>query len=65
MFVLYGIARFFIEFLRDDNPFENAWWALYKGGTISQNMGIYLAIFGIMLMIIFQGMKSGTAGNGS
>lgn len=58
MFVLYGITRFFIEFLRDDNPFEYAWWAVYKGGTVSQNMGIYLAIFGIVLMIIFQRMRT-------
>lgn len=58
MFVLYGITRFFIEFLRDDNPFETAWWAVYKGGTISQNMGIYLAIFGSVLMVIFARMRT-------
>ncbi len=58
MFVLYGITRFFIEFLRDDNPFEYAWWAIYKGGTVSQNLGIYLAVFGILLMIVFQRMRT-------
>jgi phosphatidylglycerol:prolipoprotein diacylglycerol transferase len=58
MFILYGIARFFMEFLRDDNPFEYSWWAIYKGGTISQNLGIYLAIFGIVLMVIFNRAKS-------
>ena len=58
MFILYGIARFFIEFLRDDNPFEYGWWALYKGGTVSQNLGIYMVIFGVLLMLIFQKMKS-------
>jgi len=60
MFILYGIARFFIEFLRDDNPFEYSWWLIYKGGTISQNLGIYMAIFGLLLMLIFQRMKNTT-----
>ncbi len=54
MFVLYGIFRFLVEFLRDDNPFEHAWWAIYKGGTVSQNLGIYMVIFGIVLILIFQ-----------
>ncbi|MHC4619717.1 MAG: prolipoprotein diacylglyceryl transferase [Planctomycetota bacterium] len=53
MFVLYGIARFFLEFLRDDNPFEYSWWIIYKGGTISQTLGIYMAIFGGVLILIF------------
>ncbi|HUS71604.1 MAG TPA: prolipoprotein diacylglyceryl transferase [Sedimentisphaerales bacterium] len=54
MFILYGIARFFLEFLRDDNPFEYGWWVMYKGGTVSQNLGIYLAILGVVLMVVFQ-----------
>jgi phosphatidylglycerol:prolipoprotein diacylglycerol transferase len=54
LFILYSIGRFLIEFLRDDNPFEYSWWAIYKGGTISQNSCIYLFIFGLVLMIIFQ-----------
>ena len=55
MFILYGIVRFFVEFVRDDNPFEYAWWAIYRGGTASQNIvGIYLFLFGIILMVIFQ-----------
>jgi len=58
MFVLYGITRFFIEFLRDDNPFEHAWWAIYRGGTVSQNMGIYMTILGAALMLIFQRMRT-------
>jgi len=58
MFVLYGIARFLIEFLRDDNPFEHAWWAIYRGGTVSQNLGIYMAILGVVLMLIFQKMRT-------
>ena len=58
MFVLYGITRFFIEFVRDDNPFEYSWWAIYKGGTVSQNLGIYMVVLGIVLIIIFTKMKS-------
>jgi len=58
MFILYGITRFFLEFLRDDNPLEYAWWAIYKGGTVSQNLGIYMVIFGVVLSAIFQRMKS-------
>ena len=61
MFILYGIARFFLEFLRDDNPFEFDSWAIYKGGTVSQNLGIYMVIFGMVLMLIFQKMKSNTS----
>jgi len=41
MFVYYGFTRFFLEFLRDDNPFEYGWWAVSKGGTISQNIGAH------------------------
>ncbi len=58
MFIVYGITRFFMEFLRDDNPFENGWWAIYKGATISQNIGIYMVIFGLILMFIFQSIKT-------
>lgn len=62
MFILYGVTRFFIEFFRDDNPFEYAWWVVYKGGTVSQNLGIYLTILGIVLIVIFQRMKPEAAG---
>ncbi len=58
MFILYGITRFFLEFLRDDNPFEFGWWAIYKGGTVSQNIGIYMTTFGLILMMIFQRIKT-------
>jgi phosphatidylglycerol:prolipoprotein diacylglycerol transferase len=54
MFILYGFVRFFEEFFRDDNPFEYGWWIIYKGGTISQNIGIYMIVSGIILMFIFQ-----------
>ncbi len=53
-FILYGITRFSIEFIRDDNPFEYAWWAIYKGGTVSQNVSIYLVILGGVLVVIFE-----------
>jgi phosphatidylglycerol:prolipoprotein diacylglycerol transferase len=58
MFVFYGIGRFLIEFLRDDNPFEYGWWAIYKGGTISQNISIYLFIFGLLLLFFFQRIET-------
>jgi phosphatidylglycerol:prolipoprotein diacylglycerol transferase len=51
MFILYGITRFFIEFVRDDNPFE------FDGLTISQNIGIAMVVFGVLLMVIFDKMK--------
>ncbi|MBA7660014.1 Phosphatidylglycerol--prolipoprotein diacylglyceryl transferase [subsurface metagenome] len=57
MFILYGISRFFMEFIRDDNPLEYGWWAIYKGATVSQNLAIYTTIFGMVLMVIFQKMK--------
>lgn len=57
MFVFNGLARLFIEFIRDDNPFEYAWWIIYKGGTVAQSLGIYLVILGVALMVMFQKMK--------
>ena len=54
MFILYSIARFFEEFLRDENPFEFGWWTIYKGGTISQNLSIYMFILGVILMLVFR-----------
>jgi phosphatidylglycerol:prolipoprotein diacylglycerol transferase len=51
MFILYGITRFFLEFLRDDNPFE------FDGLTISQIIGVAMAVFGVLLMAIFEKMK--------
>jgi len=51
MFILYGITRFFIEFIRDDNPFE------FDGLTISQNIGVAMIVFGVLLMVIFEKMK--------
>jgi phosphatidylglycerol:prolipoprotein diacylglycerol transferase len=44
MFIIYGTMRFFIEFLRDDNPFQ------FDGLTVSQNLSIVLvaASFGLI-----------------
>ena len=50
--IAYGIARFGLESLRDDNPFEYAWWMLYKGGTISQNISLYLILLGAILLAV-------------
>jgi phosphatidylglycerol:prolipoprotein diacylglycerol transferase len=52
MFVLYAVTRFFIEFLRDDNPFEFGLWL-----TISQSISIFMLVFGVILMAVFQRMK--------
>jgi len=50
MFILYPIVRFFIEFVRDDNPFE------FDGLTISQNICAALVVFGLIMMAIFAKM---------
>jgi phosphatidylglycerol:prolipoprotein diacylglycerol transferase len=57
MFTIYGLTRFCLEYLRDDNPFEHAWWTIYQGGTISQNVCIYLILLGVVLMAVFGKMK--------
>ncbi|MEA3226642.1 MAG: prolipoprotein diacylglyceryl transferase, partial [Planctomycetota bacterium] len=41
MFILYGLFRFCIEFLRDDNPFE------FVGLTISQLIGLGMIALGL------------------
>lgn len=50
--VLYGLGRFFIEFLRDDNPRS------FDGLTISQNISIVMVVLGGILMVVFQGEKA-------
>jgi prolipoprotein diacylglyceryltransferase len=57
MLMLYGVTRFFIETLRGDNPFETAWWTVYKGGTVSQNICIYMVIAGLICLTIFATRK--------
>ncbi len=51
MFIIYGITRFFMELLRDDNPFE------FDGLTISQNISIVMIILGGVLIVVFQKIK--------
>ena len=51
MFIVYGITRFLMEFIRDDNPFE------FDGLTISQNIGIAMIVLGMILMMIFKAIK--------
>lgn len=51
MFIIYGTMRFFIEFLRGDNPFG------FDGLTISQNLGIVLVISSFLLIWLFAKMK--------
>ena len=55
MLILYGITRFILEALRDDNPFE------FDSMTISQNIGIVLIALGIVLMIVFQKLNFGSS----
>jgi len=51
MFIVYGITRFLMEYLRDDNPFE------FDGLTISQNIGLAMVVLGVILIAIFKAMK--------
>jgi len=53
MFILYGFSRFWLEFLRDDNPFESGWWTISDKLTVSQNIGIYIFASGVIMMLIF------------
>jgi hypothetical protein len=57
LLIFYGLTRFVLESVRDDNPFEHAWWAIHDGWTISQNIGIYLAIMGLVLMVVLFSRK--------
>jgi len=50
-FILYGLGRFFIEFLRDDNPLA------FDGLTISQHISIVMIVLGGILMAIFQAVR--------
>ncbi len=62
--ILYGIVRFLIEHVRDDNPFEYRRWIMsviynvYRGGTVAQNLCIYMVVLGAALMVAFQFGKS-------
>ncbi len=52
MFVLYAIVRFFMEFLRADNPLSPL-----TGLTVSQHLSIALVALGAVLMFVFARMK--------
>ncbi len=51
MFIVYGFMRFFMEFLRDDNPFGA------DKLTISQNLSIGMEVVGFLLIWLFGKMK--------
>lgn len=51
MLIIYGVSRFLIEFLRDDNPFE------FDGLTVSQNISIAMAVLGVIMVAIFASCK--------
>jgi phosphatidylglycerol:prolipoprotein diacylglycerol transferase len=51
MFIVYGFMRFFIEFIRDDNPYQA------DGLTVSQNLSIAMVIGGFLLIWLFAKMK--------
>ena len=51
MFLLYGAARFYIEMLRDDNPFE------FDGLTVSQNLSIVMMVIGMAGIVISSRMQ--------
>jgi len=53
MLVFYGISRFSIEFLRDDNPYE------FGGLTISQLLGLGMILLGTALATTFHVIKAG------
>lgn len=55
MFVLYGLTRFLLEFIRDDNPYELGIL------TISQILGIAMLMLGIVLLVVLSHVKSNTS----
>ena len=52
MLVIYGLMRFPMEFVRDDNPFERA------GLTVSQLIALGMIAFGLSLMLLVQWMRA-------
>ncbi len=55
MFILYGVGRFCLELVRDDNPFG------LNGLTVSQNLGLAMIVGGIVQMIVYGRMKTAAA----
>jgi phosphatidylglycerol:prolipoprotein diacylglycerol transferase len=54
MLILYGVTRFLIECIRDDNPYEFAFL------TISQILAIVMIILGTVLLLLLPCFKSDT-----
>lgn len=52
MFIVYGTSRFFMEFLRDDNPLNK-----FDNLTISQHISLAMLVIGTVLIIVFRKMK--------
>jgi phosphatidylglycerol:prolipoprotein diacylglycerol transferase len=55
MFILYGVGRFCLELIRDDNPFG------LNGLTVSQNLGLVMIVGGIVQMVVYGRMKPAPA----
>ena len=47
MFIFYGVTRFGLEYVRDDNPIE------FTGFTVSQNISIGVVTLGLIMLIGF------------
>jgi len=58
MFLFYGVARFGIEYLRGDNPFE------IGSLTISQLVSAAMVIIGIVLLVVFHRIRFDRASPG-
>ena len=52
MLILYGFTRFLLESIRDDNPYEIAFF------TISQILGIVMVVSGIIMLVLLPHIKS-------
>ena len=59
MFIYYGVTRFGLEFVRDDNPFE------FDSLTVSQNISIAMIVLGIVLAVVFEKVKPGVSQPGA
>jgi len=51
-FMLYGVGRFFLEFIRDDNPYELGIL------TIHQVLGVVMFVTGIVLLAVTAALKA-------
>ena len=55
-FVLYGVTRFLLEFVRDDNPYELGVL------TISQILGIVMIVLGVVLLVFLGAIEAASTG---